>query len=80
MVLISSKLSHLRHTKKSIFDLQTLKRASKHVTNIGVGFVGGVESISAHLYNILRHPDVTLKQSRPKLESTGTGSMERGLN
>jgi hypothetical protein len=46
----------------------------------GVRFVWGVESISANLYNILRHPDVTLKQSRPKLESTGTGSMERGLN
>ena len=31
----------------------------------------GVESISANVYYILRHPDVTLKQLRPKLESTG---------
>ena len=57
-----------------------MKRAYKHVTNIGVGFVWGVESILANLDNILRYPDVILKQSRPKLESTGTGSMERGLN
>ena len=57
-----------------------MKRASKHVTNIGVGFVWGVESILANLDNILRYPDVILKQPRPKLESTGTGSMERGLN
>ena len=45
-----------------------------------MGFVWAGESISANFFNILSHPDVILKLSRPKLKPTGTEIMERGLN